>query len=79
MFARKIRMDELSSQHRVLPLPGELHITGAMNLSSQRRESIILEFCDDLTLGTICGTTCAPGYQEVRDEIAHRPVSKYRY
>ena len=41
--------------------------------------SQILEFCDDLTLGTMCGKTCAPIYQEVRDAVAHRPVSKCRH
>jgi hypothetical protein len=37
-----------------------------------------LEFCDDLTSGAMCGTTCAPAYQEVRDADAYRPVSECR-
>ena len=41
--------------------------------------SMLLEFCDDLTLGTICGKTYALNCQEVCDAIARRPVSEYRY
>lgn len=39
----------------------------------------ILEFCDDLTLRTMCGKTCAPICREVCDAVAYRPVSEYRY
>jgi len=38
-----------------------------------------LEFCDDLTSRTMCGTTCAPARQEVRDADAYRPVSECRH
>jgi len=48
------------------------------NAIRQGESTEILEFCDNLTSGTMCGTTCAPAYQEVRDADAYRPVSECR-
>jgi len=42
-------------------------------------DDLQLEFCDDLTSRTMCGTTCAPARQEVRDADAYRPVSECRH